>query len=90
MDLQKEPHPGIRHFLVFLTLAVESSLVPIEDTFFEHRTYLPSFGFFLILGAVIHPWLASKNNYLAYGVFAGIILINSFLTFERIKCGPMK
>lgn len=72
-------------FWFFLTLAVESSLVPIEDTFFEHRTYLPSFGFFLILGAVIYPWLASKNNYLAYGVFAGIILINSFLTFERNK-----
>src|SRR5436190_12943720 len=41
-------------FWFFLTLSVESSLVPISDLIFEHRTYLPSFGFFLILSSGIN------------------------------------
>ncbi len=35
----------------FVTLAVESSLVPIVDVIFEHRIYLPSVGAFLSLAA---------------------------------------
>jgi tetratricopeptide (TPR) repeat protein len=33
----------------FLTLAVESSLVPIKDVIAEHRLYLPSIGFLLVV-----------------------------------------
>jgi|WetSurMetagenome_2_1015567.scaffolds.fasta_scaffold00068_7 protein O-mannosyl-transferase len=36
---------GILFF--FITLSVESSVIPIRDVIFEHRVYLPSFGFFL-------------------------------------------
>ncbi|MBJ6750433.1 tetratricopeptide repeat protein [Geomonas anaerohicana] len=31
----------------FITLSVESSVVPIDDLIFEHRAYLPSVGFFI-------------------------------------------
>jgi Flp pilus assembly protein TadD len=34
-------------FWFFITLSVESSLIPIDDLIFEHRAYLPSVGFFL-------------------------------------------
>lgn len=34
-------------FWFFITLSVESSLLPIRDVIFEHRVYLPSVGFFL-------------------------------------------
>ena len=34
-------------FWFYVTLCVESSIVPIEDVIFEHRVYLPSIGFFL-------------------------------------------
>lgn len=30
----------------FVTISVESSLIPIKDIIFEHRVYLPSVGFF--------------------------------------------
>ncbi len=33
----------------FITLSVESSVVPIDDVIFEHRAYLPSVGFFIAL-----------------------------------------
>jgi hypothetical protein len=35
----------------FLTISIESSLIPIKDLIFEHRTYLPGIGF-LIVAAV--------------------------------------
>jgi tetratricopeptide (TPR) repeat protein len=47
----------------FLTLAVESSLIPIDDVIMEHRLYLPGFGaatafataFFLMAGRSARP-----------------------------------
>ena len=37
----------------FMTLSVESSVIPIKDLIFEHRTYLPSIGFFAACSALI-------------------------------------
>ncbi len=34
-------------FWFFITLSVESSIIPIKDVIFEHRIYLPSVGFIL-------------------------------------------
>jgi protein O-mannosyl-transferase len=34
-------------FWFFITLSVESSIIPISDVIFEHRLYLPSIGFFI-------------------------------------------
>jgi tetratricopeptide (TPR) repeat protein len=36
----------------FLTLSVESSVIPIRDVIFEHRLYLPSIGFLLAASVV--------------------------------------
>lgn len=36
----------------FLTLSVESSVLPIIDLIFEHRVYLPSIGFFLATSSI--------------------------------------
>lgn len=33
----------------FITLSVESSIIPITDVIFEHRTYLPSSGFIIAM-----------------------------------------
>ncbi|MEI6398680.1 MAG: hypothetical protein WCO71_07915, partial [Pseudomonadota bacterium] len=40
-------------FLMFLGLAVESSVIPIKDAMFEHRMYLPAMGLFLAIGSFI-------------------------------------
>ncbi|QEM66786.1 tetratricopeptide repeat protein [Geobacter sp. FeAm09] len=37
----------------FITLAVESSLIPIADVIFEHRVYLPSAGLFVAVAALL-------------------------------------
>lgn len=36
-------------FWFFITLSVESSVIPISDVIFEHRLYLPSIGLFIAL-----------------------------------------
>jgi tetratricopeptide (TPR) repeat protein len=40
-------------FWFFITLSVESSIIPIADVIFEHRLYLPSVGFFLACTSAI-------------------------------------
>lgn len=38
---------GFGIFWFFITISVESSVIPIKDVIFEHRVYLPSVGFFM-------------------------------------------
>jgi protein O-mannosyl-transferase len=40
-------------FWFFITISIESSLIPIVDVIFEHRMYLPSAGLFLALSCLI-------------------------------------
>jgi len=41
-------------FWFFITLSVESSIIPISDVIFEHRVYLPAAGFFFaIVNAIV-------------------------------------
>jgi tetratricopeptide (TPR) repeat protein len=40
-------------FWFFITLSVESSIIPIQDVIFEHRVYLPSVGAFLAITASV-------------------------------------
>lgn len=39
-------------FWFFITLSVESSVIPISDVIFEHRVYLPSAGFFVAVATL--------------------------------------
>ena len=72
-------------FWFFITLSIESSFIPLSDVIFEHRTYLPSVGYFLLLTTIICLFLWNKYRYLAISIFVIIIVSNSFLTFERNK-----
>lgn len=46
----------------FLTLYVESSLIPIRDVIFEHRLYLPSIGFFLAFFSAVFYFLGKRGE----------------------------
>jgi tetratricopeptide (TPR) repeat protein len=72
-------------FWFFLTLSVESGIIPISDVIFEHRTYLPSFGFFLFLTASLYYLIPRKNISFAPIILMAIVIINSFLAHERNK-----
>ncbi len=72
----------------FLTLSVESSIIPIRDVIFEHRLYLPSVGIFLALSAGMlgryvepsRPWRSPAWRIWCFGV---IILVLSVATYQR-------
>ncbi|MGK2907690.1 MAG: tetratricopeptide repeat protein [Desulfuromonadales bacterium] len=72
---------------LFLTLAVESSFVPLADVIFEHRLYLPSIGFFWAV-AVLILLAAQKSAQLFDGripllISAVIILALATATWQR-------
>lgn len=68
-------------FWFYLTLSVESSIIPIRDVIFEHRLYLPMAGFSLFVVALIY--LMIKNIRQAAIIILVIVVIFSGLTFRR-------
>lgn len=69
-------------FWFFITLSVESSIIPIRDALFEHRLYLAMFGFALIAGHLLFYFL-SKRQMLLIIVSTVIILTFSTATYIR-------
>jgi hypothetical protein len=49
-------------FWFYLTLSVESSVIPIRDVIYEHRLYLPSVGFFMAVTAGSASLFAFKER----------------------------
>jgi len=60
----------------FITLSVESSVIPIIDVVFEHRVYLPSFGAFAAMGGVV-LWVVQKRPTMAKKVMVvcGVVIV---------------
>jgi hypothetical protein len=52
-QVKKRPVISMGIFWFFITLSVESSIIPIRDALFEHRLYLPVFGFTLIVSILL-------------------------------------
>ena len=72
-------------FWFFVTLSVESSIIPINDVIVEHRTYLPSFGFFLAIVAALFALFGERYKWAMAGILLLVIASNSLLTFQRNK-----
>jgi len=71
-------------FWFFLTLSVESSIIPIsQNVIFEHRTYLPGIGFFLVLTGVVFYFLWDRYRRVGWAILVLIALTNTVLTYER-------
>jgi len=65
----------------YLTLFVESSIIPIRDVIFEHRLYLPLFGFALVFVRIIQK--ITKTNKTLIILIIIFVSINGFLTYRR-------
>lgn len=69
-------------FWFFITLSVESSIFPISDVLFEHRLYLPMFGFSLVAASAF-AWVFSKRRVLAYVLALSAVLSLSAAAYAR-------
>ncbi len=49
-------------FWFFITLSVESSIIPIRNVMFEHRLYLPMFGFCLFVVSGIYYAIGGEDG----------------------------
>jgi protein O-mannosyl-transferase len=67
----------------FITLAPESSFIPIKDVMFEHRLYLPMAGFSIFFSATAYTLLYPRHNRLLALFLITVIAGLSLLTYER-------
>jgi tetratricopeptide (TPR) repeat protein len=65
-------------FWFFVTLSVESSIIPIKDVIYEHRLYLPSIGYFMAIMSglsLVYVRLADRTKGVAKVFIPAMILI---------------
>lgn len=83
---------GFGSLWFFLTLSIESSIIPIKDVIYEHRLYLPSVGFFLsciMLGDEVRLRIGRKGAIQAYSkaifslIFLSVIFPLSLSAYMR-------
>jgi len=70
-------------FWFFIALSVESSIIVIKHVIFEHRLYLPSVGFGMVVTVGFYTFVKDYKKFCI--IFSAIIFIMSFLTFQRNK-----
>lgn len=71
-------------FWFYLTLSVESSIIPIKDVINEHRLYLPMFGFVLfVLSASLS--LIKRNISPIYLIVGLLVVVYSGMTINRLS-----
>ena len=71
----------------FVTLSMESSLIPLDDLIFEYRLYLPSFGFFLAVTAgvyLLRQHFALNRPAVNTAVVIGVTLLLVSLTIATL------
>ena len=81
-NIRKRPVISFGIFWFFITLSVESSLIPIRDALFEHRLYLPMFGFAIIVSYLVFHYLSNKRP-LALALSLSIIISLGLATYLR-------
>ncbi|HBA87253.1 MAG TPA: tetratricopeptide repeat-containing protein [Geobacter sp.] len=70
-------------FWFFITLSVESSIIPIRDVIFEHRVYLPSVGIFTAVAALCAAFAAGIKPRSGAVALTCVVLVLASLTWKR-------
>jgi hypothetical protein len=83
-SMKKNPVISFGIFFYYLAHLVESSLIPIRDVFFEHRTYLPNYGLCLAAGWFFTSTLPSMTkNKIGVWISVSILAILSVLAWQQ-------
>lgn len=75
--LSKQPLVTFGIAWFYIAHAVESSVIPIKDFAFEHRTYLPNVGLLFVVSPLITAALNSKRKLLALVPMVVILLFTA-------------
>ena len=82
-NIKKRPIISLGIFWFFIALSVESSIIPIHDAMFEHRLYIPLFGFALMVPYLIFELFLSRRR--SWAILASVVIILAFggVTYVR-------
>jgi Flp pilus assembly protein TadD len=69
-------------FWFFITLSVESGIIPIRDAVFEHRLYLPMFGFALVVAYLVFYFLSRRRS---WAILIPVVVIISLGTATYLR-----
>ena len=94
--LYRDSHPHTRLisfgiFWFFITLSVESSVIPIANMICEYRVYLPSAGVFILVTTVIFMFVKNAGNHrnnigtAAAAILVVIAVVLTGTTYARNK-----
>ena len=67
----------------FITLSVESSFKPLGNVMFEHRLYLPMFGYSLFVASVLYDLVGIRSLRAYVLIIVALMSMNAGLTFRR-------
>jgi tetratricopeptide (TPR) repeat protein len=70
-------------FWFFLTLSIESSIIPIADPMFEHRMYLPMVGTSIFFMSSLFMMLPKLKTIYIYSFIALVIFLSGILCYSR-------
>ena len=70
-------------FWFFLTVSVESSFIPIRHVVFEHRVYLPSIGFAILVAGLVFQFVRRPQQ--ATALLSVMVVTLGVMTWERNK-----
>lgn len=72
-NIRKRPTVSFGVFWFFIALSIESSIFPISDAMFEHRLYLPVFGFAVSTVYMVFELFSRRSVW--RNLFLGVALI---------------
>jgi len=72
---------GIMFF--FLALSVESTVKPLHNVIFEHRLYLPMYGFCLAVFGLLARLPLEKHGKTVFGAVLAVVVVFSGMTHAR-------
>jgi len=81
-NIKRRPIISLGIFWFFITLSVESSVIPIRDALFEHRLCLPMFGFALVMAYAVFYFLSKRRSW-AILISSVIIIFLGTATYLR-------
>ncbi len=85
--MSRRPVLALAIAFYYLSLSIESSVIPIRDLAFEHRTYLPNFGLALLTGWLVLIELPRQvpavKSVHALAIFGVVLVLFGSLTWQR-------
>ncbi|MBM4135413.1 MAG: hypothetical protein FJ241_01110 [Nitrospira sp.] len=75
-------------FWFFITILIESSIIPVEDLSLDHRTYLPSVGFFIAISALLWLFMRKADRYIPL-IFIPIFFVIALYSFSSYTKHPV-